>query len=149
MRKSGLVNTIKQETYDRWFSELSKQKHALGARIRGLTHSEDNVLAKFQRELSNLSNLKQVYSDASTINKQSLVRLVFDNRLYFKNGTYRTPYVINWFGCNLLINSDNDYEFDQIKRGNFSIPPLGGAEGVTVAQLLPVLTYFESLKINI
>lgn len=26
--------------------------------------------------------------------------------------------------------------------------PLGGAEGVTIKQLLPVLTYFERLKLD-
>lgn len=43
-----------------------------------------------------------VYTSAGTLKKREFVKTVFDNNLYYRNGLYRTPTMLNLLSHNHL-----------------------------------------------
>lgn len=43
-----------------------------------------------------------IYTSADTLKKREFVKTVFDNNLYYKNGIYRTPTMLNPLSYNHL-----------------------------------------------
>ena len=136
VEEKWINNQIAHETYSRWYTELNKQKQALKVQVDMLAAKEQDIFQRYENEFQRLKSLKEIYHSASTIKKQELIKVVFDSRLYYKNSTYRTPYLLNLFSTNLLNNSDLSGSFLYEKGENFSVLPFGGAEGVrTLVQL--------------
>lgn len=65
----------------------------LTSSIKRLSQDQSKVYQKLYQNLERLSDLKYVYTKALTVEKQE-IRLGFDNNLYYKNGIYRTPAMI-------------------------------------------------------
>ena len=86
VEEKWINNQMSHETYTRWHTDLSKQRHALKIQIDTLGQTGDKTSKLFAKELEDLSNLKEIYHKATTIQKHELVRTVFDNRLYYKAG---------------------------------------------------------------
>jgi len=60
----------------------------LTSSINRFSQDQNKVYQKLYQKLERLSDLKYVYTKASTVEKQELIRLGFDNNLYYKNGIY-------------------------------------------------------------
>lgn len=59
-----------------------------------------------------------------------------DSRLHYKNGVYRTTYLLKLLNCKVLGDNMLSDVFSYEKGENFSILPSGGAEGSrTLVQL--------------
>jgi hypothetical protein len=71
--------------------------------INRLSQDQSKVYQKLYQNLERLSDLKYAYTKASTVEKQELIRLGFDNNLYYKNGIYRTPTMLDALAHNHLI----------------------------------------------
>jgi len=56
-----------------------------------------------QKKLYRLSDMNYIYEQAQTVEKQQLVRLVFDSSLYYRDHVYRTPYLMPIFSHNQMI----------------------------------------------
>ena len=53
-----------------------------------------------EKKLNQLTDMKFVYSKASTLQKRGFVKIVFDSNIYYENGIYRTPTMIDLFSIN-------------------------------------------------
>ena len=72
-----------------------------GAIERYSTHQQ--VAFKIlEKNLNQLTDMKFVYSKANTLQKREFVNIVFDSNLYYENGVYRTPTMIDLFSINHL-----------------------------------------------
>jgi hypothetical protein len=64
--------------------------------------------------------------------------MVFDGNLYYQEGIYRTPTMmempVKWIS------------YISKKRDNISVIPHSGVSGTAIEHLIPILTFFESLK---
>ena len=117
------------ETYNRWHSDLINQRIYLKAKIDELATGENEIRFLLEKNLAQLQNMQELYHEASTIQKQNLLNLVFDNRLYYRNNTYRTPYIMPVFKHNLFtLNQKKLLVLDEKKDFRVEVP-LGGAAG--------------------
>ena len=55
-----------------------------------------------EKNLNQLTDMKFVYSKANTLQKREFVNIVFDSNLYYENGIYRTPTMMDLFSNNHL-----------------------------------------------
>lgn len=101
LEEKWINNQIEFETYSHWQKSLSNQRRALKTQVDIFGSKSDEISELFKEQLGKLSELKSIYLQATTIQKHQLIKLMFDNRLYYKNGTYRTPFI-----CNLLTDNN-------------------------------------------
>ncbi len=103
VEEKWINNQMNHDTYHRWHSSISSKRIELRSQIEKLNRDENETFYLLQNELEKLTDLKTVYQSAATLQKQELLRMVFDNSLYYKDQCYRTPYLMPVFTHNLLI----------------------------------------------
>ncbi len=103
VEEKWINNQMNHDTYNRWHEEICRKRIAVDADIRKLTRDENDIYFLLQENLDKLTDLKAVYQSAALLQKQELLRKVFDNSLYYKDSVYRTPFVMPVFAHNLLI----------------------------------------------
>jgi site-specific DNA recombinase len=124
-----ISNQMNYETYQRWFTELTKNRRALGARLEAFTGKSEDIYQQFNNEINQLNDLSQIYQKATTVNKQELLRLVFGQTLYYQDQAYRTPYLMKIFKTNQLNTKEKHLIFTKEKGASSSEAPSRGAEG--------------------
>jgi hypothetical protein len=111
-------NEVGADTYHKWHDEFSQKLLQLKQETSKLKHGEDEIRFLLQGELSKLSDLEYVYSSATIPQGQELLRRVFDSRLYYQKGIYRTPYMMSIFHRSTLILSEKKLlEMDNEETG--------------------------------
>ena len=128
VEEKWILNQMAFETYQRWYSELTGQRMALRGKIEKLSQDQDSIYTLFQTELVKLEDLNFLYCQSSTVQKQQLVRLVFDSKLYWKDDTYRTAYLMAVFRHNELILNDKKLLVVDKKSGFREEIRSGGAD---------------------
>ncbi len=73
-------------------------------------------MAKVARHLDLLTDRKYVYTEADLPGKRELVKLVFDSNLYYFEGIYRTPMMLQMLDHNSLIIKEK-WLFFKKKKG--------------------------------
>jgi site-specific DNA recombinase len=147
MEEKYIRNQIEFDTYQRWYTQFSTQRIQLQAQVQVLKKDENETWYLLETELEKLSDLNYVYNAANTLQKQQLVRIGFDNRLYYQQGIYRTPYIMPILSHNALILKEKNLLLLDEKNGNSSEFPLGGAHGTTIELLHSLLSFIHSVKI--
>jgi hypothetical protein len=84
-----------------------------------------------------LKDLKHIYHTANLLQKQELIRTVFDNSLFYQDKVYRTPYLISELSHNELKMKEKGLLIVTKKGDSREKIPLGGGEGIRT----PVQTY--------
>ena len=92
---------ITAETYHMWQKDLSNQKFSIASTIERYKRDESELWMLLDKELSSLTDLRYLYNSMEVSHKQELINKVFDRSLYYKNSTYRTPYIMSTFTHNL------------------------------------------------
>jgi hypothetical protein len=83
------------DTYNRWHDEFAQEVSKLRKELLLLETEGQEVHFMLRDDLSKLSDLLYVYKSASTISEQQeLLRKMFNHRLYYKKGVYRTPFMM-------------------------------------------------------
>jgi site-specific DNA recombinase len=117
LEEKWINNQIEFETYSHWQKSLSSQRRALKMQLDIFGSQSDEISELFKEQLNKLSELKPIYLKATTIQKHQLLKLLFDNRLYYKEGTYRTPFLTNLLTDNNLdINKLNGIIFKKKEK---------------------------------
>lgn len=98
-------NEIKADTYQRWHGDLTQSLAILRDEVKQLSRQEEEKYMLLKHEIQKLSDLSAVYLSATVPQKQELLRKGFDNGLYYQNGLYRTPYMMEIFHHSILILS--------------------------------------------
>lgn len=138
IEEKWITNTINHETYQKWYNIITNNMLSLNAAIGRLNQNQDKVYTKLYENLERLTNLGYIYRHAETLDKQELVRLGFDNNLYYQNGLYRTPTMIEELSHNYLIMKEKGLLIYEKKRGNCKIPRSAEREGFEPSIPLPV-----------
>ena len=102
-----ISNQMSHETYNRWYNDITHKRISVKAEIEKLSRDENEIFYLLQSELVKLTDMQEVYRGGSLLQKQELLRMVFDNSLYYKNKVYRTRYMMPIFTHNLLILKQN------------------------------------------
>lgn len=114
LEEKFINNQINQETYDKWHSTYSHNIYQLKNQINTLEGNSNDIIKMVEQELPKLGDLRYLYHKASLLQKQMFVRMVFNSKLYYLDGHYRTPEILPMFISNALImNEKSPLIFDQ------------------------------------
>ncbi len=129
LEKKWIADQCSFETYNRWYNDLTQQRVYLKSAIEKNSRDDNELHFLLKENIYALSDMLFVYQNASTLEKQELIKLVFDNRLYYKNKIYRTPHIMQIFEHNTLILKQKQLlELDEKRDFSYKVP-LGGAAG--------------------
>ena len=129
MEEKYINNKIEFETYSKWFGELTQNRTITKAHLEKLERDTNEIYFLMQSNIEQLTDLQYLYKEFKTTEKQEFIRLVFDNKLYYSNGSYRTPYIIQSLSHNSMILKEKQLLVIEQKRDLFSKVPSGGAAG--------------------
>jgi site-specific DNA recombinase len=117
LEEKWIANEISKETYHRWYGPYSQEIITHKAAIDRLDGNQNLAFKILDKNLGYLTDLRSVYSAATTLQKREFVKQVFDNNLYYQNGTYRTPTMLDFLSANYLKMSQKNLLFLRKKRG--------------------------------
>lgn len=130
IEEKWISNQITHDTYERWFSTINNNRIALKGSIERLSGNQDKTYRIVKNNLEKLSDLEFIFIKTSALEKQELVRLGFEQNLYYQGGMYRTPTMVE-------LLSHNSHKMRELhlldytkKRGLYEEPPLSGMDGI-------------------
>lgn len=126
VEEKWIKNEISKDTYDRWYSTYSSTILSCKSALERLAKTENHAYTILQKNLDMLGNIKEIYIQANIIQKREFVKLVFDSNLYYQDGIYRTPTMIDSLYHNRLIMKEKGLLVCNKKRDDFSIIPSSG-----------------------
>jgi site-specific DNA recombinase len=138
------------ETYSAWRGEITHKKNLLTVEIRNLDKDKNQLYLLLQKNLQPLTDMQYIYTIATTLQKQQLIRYVFDSSLYYQNKTYRTPYIMPIFSHNKLILKEKKLLIVDDINPNWSNSPVMWTpqdHNRTHTQLFDFLEFIESLHV--
>ena len=139
-----ILNQLNFESYSEWHRNLSTQRMQLRSAVDTLTQDENHTFFLLKNNLDLLIDMGKLYQEATLLQKQELIRQGFDNKLYYQNSTYRTPYVMPIFTHNLLTLKQKSLlimdEF-QSKSGQVE------ATGLLSNQLIDLIYLISTVKV--
>ncbi len=121
-------NQLTYESYNRLVNNYTQQRGYLQSQINQLSSTENDVHQLIQEYIDALKDLRVIYQNCTTLQKQEFLKLGFDNKLYYQNGIYRTPYILPIFNHNLFILNQKQLLILDKKTGTSVEVPGGGAE---------------------
>lgn len=126
VEEKWINNEINKDTYDRWYSTYSEHIVTLSLAVERLSISNDKVYEILDRNLDMLSDIGGLYEKADTLRKRDFVKMVFDSNLYYENGIYRTPTMLELLSRNASKMEGKGYLIYNKKRDNLSTIPQSG-----------------------
>ncbi len=135
IEEKWINNAIAQDTYERWYSSITKNKLELGAVIDRLSGDQHKSYKIIKDNLDRLTDLGFVYKYATTLEKQELIRIEFDSNLYYEKSMYRTPTMLDFLSHNAVIMKERGLLEYTKKRDSFPTIPLSGPDGTRTRDL--------------
>jgi site-specific DNA recombinase len=96
------MEQVSPETYKKWDSTYSHSIYQLKEEISNLEGDNNKAWELFESELPKLNDMKFLFQNATLLQKQLFIRLVFDSQLSYYDGSYRTPKILPIFVLNTL-----------------------------------------------
>jgi len=117
---------INKDTYDRWYSTYSDHILTLTASIERLSINQGKAFEILESNLDLLGDIRHIYSRSDTLQKREFVNMVFDGNLYYQEGIYRTPTMMDIFSHNARKMEEKGYLLYKKKRDNIFVIPQSG-----------------------
>ena len=130
LEEKWINSEVTKETYDRWYSVYHHNVFNLNATIERLSKDQGKVFQILEKNIYMLSDLGYVYTQSDTMLKREFVNLVFDNNLYYQEGIFRTPTMLQIFTHKALEMKEKGYLIYEKKGEDFDNPPLSGSGGI-------------------
>lgn len=99
LERKYLMNEFPYESYEKWKVKLDEESYVLKTEISNRQQFNKGI----KYDVDSLLNMGSIYKVADTVQKQSLLNGVFNNTLYYYDGIYRTPYMLELFQSKALI----------------------------------------------
>ena len=131
-----ITNQISKDTYDRMYSKYIDELLIYKGKIRKSNKPTNVIASLLEKNIELLKNLPKIFQQADTLQKQEFIKIVFDNNLYYKNGTYRTPTMLKALSHNHLIMKEKGVLCYEKKEGLRNEDPLSALKGSRTPNLL-------------
>lgn len=105
VERKWMRDQLAYESYLRLLGELTAKRSILQHQIRKLGQDQDQVWILLQQNLHKLGDMKFLWNNGNTLQKHEIIKKGFDNRLYYENGSYRTPFLLPIFSLNPMITN--------------------------------------------
>lgn len=83
--------------YSKWNNRLHGEKVLIEKEIADLARPIELTWKLYAESLYRLGDLSSLYELADLHQKQAFVSMLFDSKLYYQDGMYRTPYILEIF----------------------------------------------------
>lgn len=103
LEEKFIADELDKTTYRKWKIQFQNEKTLIEERIHTLTVPISKIWKRYQENLQVLNNLPLIFQKGDIHRKQAFIKLVFDNKLYYSDGVYRTPYILPMFLSKALI----------------------------------------------
>ncbi|MBF9252122.1 recombinase family protein [Pontibacter sp. 172403-2] len=123
VEEKWIKNEINRDTYDRWYSTYNHNIINLKGAIERLSKDQGKAFDILNKHLNLLTDIRYVYTQADTVHKREFISMVFDNNLYYQDGIYRTPTMMDMFSHNSLLMKEKGCLIYEKKRDNLAIIP--------------------------
>lgn len=100
LEEKWIKNEINRDTYDRWYATYNYNIINLKGSVECLNRDDNKAFDILNKHLNLLTDMRYVYTQANTLQKREFVSMVFDNNLYYEEGIYRTPIMMDIFTHN-------------------------------------------------
>ena len=110
----------------RWKGSCLRWQRFLTAAIERLSPNQGKAFEILDRNLDLLGDIRHVYTKSDTLQKREFVNMVFDGNLYYQEGIYRTPTILDIFSHNASKMEEKGCLIYQKKRDNLKIIPQSG-----------------------
>lgn len=130
VEEKWIKNEINKDTYERWYATYSSSILDLKGAIERLSRDQSPAYKLLEKNLDLLTDMRYVYCKSDTLQKREFVNLVFDSNLYYENGIYRTPTMMDIFSYNRLKMREKGYLIYEKKEGFRDEIPLSGGSGI-------------------
>lgn len=97
VEEKWIHNQISRDTYDRWSSNYNTEIFSLQSAIGRLDKNHSPAYLILEKHLQSLTDIKYIYNQADSLQKREFIDLGFDSNLYYENGVYRTPSMLEIF----------------------------------------------------
>lgn len=129
LEEKYLDNILDSAAYKKWRIRLEHERHALQEIIDDNSAPVARIWDGFSKELWRLRDIHYLYQRANLQGKQAFVRLVFNNKLSYSGGIYRTPYLLPIFSLKAaLLAEKNLLRVEQVCGISGEIP-VGSGNG--------------------
>ena len=136
VEEKWIRNEIDQETYRRWYLKYKTNIDDLEIAIARLGTNHGEAYKILNNRLDAFTDIKSVYHEFDTLEKREFIELVFDSNLYYENGMYRTPTMMNLLSINYLKMRELGVMDVDKKREDFTILPSSALVGIRTPNLL-------------
>jgi site-specific DNA recombinase len=124
LEEKYFLNKVDDATYAKWKTVYHTDRSALRDQLTDMQEPVDQVWQRYNDSLGKLSDLQWAYNGATVEDKQSFVRLVFDNSLYYQDNIYRTTFLMDLFKPKALILKEKRlliYEQPPVEKVEFDL----------------------------
>ena len=97
LEEKYLRDQINQDTFNRWQSTYQGQRYSLEQDIATSERATAESWEAHYKEIMSLQHLATIYAEANVPTKQSLIRLLFESQLTYRDGTFQTPSLLTFF----------------------------------------------------
>ncbi len=98
-----IVNKLDDETYRKWKTRYESERMFLMHDIEELSEPIANTWKRYESSLHKLSDIAYIYNSSSMHSKKAFINVVFDNKLSYQSGTYRTLFLTPIYAHKALI----------------------------------------------
>jgi len=135
------------EGYSRWNSELTQKRSLISAQMEKLNKHLNQDYLLLDENLLKLTNLQYVFEKSTTLQKQELIKTVFDSKLYYQDKLYRTSYIMPVFEHNIhILKQKQLLEIDEKRDFQMKIP-LGGDHRLLIEPLNNLLSFLHTVQV--
>ena len=143
LEQKWIEEKVTFDTYNRWYNDYNKQRNFIKSQIDQLGKNHSDTHRLLAEHIGWLRDVRHLYETANLLQKQEMIRAVFDNSLYYQDKVYRTPYLIPELSHNELIMREKNLLYIEKKRDFLAKIPSGGGEGTrTPVQTQPPKAFY-------
>ena len=117
VERKFISDQLKFDSYNRWHTTYNQQRVTLVAEIEKYSADMNEFFFVVNNNISKLTDMQFIYNTCTTLQKQELIRKVFDNKLYYQHDICRTAHIMEIFSHNLLILREKKLLIVDEKRG--------------------------------
>lgn len=88
-----ITGALDDDAYKKWKARYEGERFALLSVIDELNVPLANTWARYSENLHKLSDIVYIYNSGDVISKRAFINVVFDGKLSYANGSYRTLYL--------------------------------------------------------
>ena len=148
VEEKWIKNEINRDTYQRWYSNYNDTILELKGAIERYSQDPNHAFAILNKNLPLLTDMKFVYTNCNTLQKREFISLGFDNNLYYQDGMFRTPTMMDVLATKSALMAERGLLIYEKNRDSRAGIPLSGEEGIRTLETLSSLHTFQACQFN-